>query len=753
MNPEDLDSLAEYATPVVDGADTIIAITRPDLESNTYLSQLFAFRGESSRRITHGWRDSAPHIGEAWSGYLSAERSERPQLFAGPSLATAHRITDNHLGVAEFDIDDAGSRAIYVARVAEPGRYGTDDDVPADEEAPRRITSAAYQANGLGYVKDRPARAFLVDLIEPGLGKSGITGSAEVPLSTRLETPESDVHDPQFSPSGARMSVISDVAPDQGAPDLRSTVWLLGSGGPEALELPRMSVQLHRWIDDDRLLLIGADLTRNELDFVGQMPGLFFHDLSTGSTRRLTDPETVAVASQPPVLVDEGSVVVAVDTDGATRLARIDLSAEAVDRESLRFLTDALSVVTGFTVSGDSAVATAVTPESPAVLVRVGLDGSAAGGPSPTAGAGDAGTSSSGAAAEETGAGRVAGTEDVVDGGVIDANAVADLVDDEPATADSTLADADQTDAEPAIDLDDSTVGNAATASAGEGPTVLRAHPAPANSVLPQLLRVEGESGTITGWLAKPAGQGPFPVVLNIHGGPFAQYTHGWFDETQVLTSAGYAVVYANPRGSGGRTRSWGTAVQGNMAEPAMADVLAVLGHALALDSDLDGERLGVQGGSYGGYLTAMTIAADHRFRAAIVERGYLDPHSFIGTSDIGRFFSEEYTSRDAAAIERQSPLAHAAEVRTPALVMHSELDFRCPLEQAQQYYAALQRAGTPTELLIFPGENHELSRSGQPRHRRQRFDAIIDWWDTHLGGRAAEPTTAERPLAAAVVR
>ncbi|MBR7552183.1 prolyl oligopeptidase family serine peptidase, partial [Mycobacterium tuberculosis] len=80
----------------------------------------------------------------------------------------------------------------------------------------------------------------------------------------------------------------------------------------------------------------------------------------------------------------------------------------------------------------------------------------------------------------------------------------------------------------------------------------------------------------------------------------------------------------------------------------------------------------------------------------------------------------------------------HAAEVRTPALVMHSELDFRCPLEQAQQYYAALQRAGVETELLIFPGENHELSRSGQPRHRRQRFDAIIDWWDTHLGGRPA---------------
>ena len=83
----------------------------------------------------------------------------------------------------------------------------------------------------------------------------------------------------------------------------------------------------------------------------------------------------------------------------------------------------------------------------------------------------------------------------------------------------------------------------------------------------------------------------------------------------------------------------------------------------------------------------------------------------------------------------RQSPLAHAPQVGTPTLVMHSELDLRCPLEQAQQYYAALQRAGVDTEMLIFPGENHELSRAGQPRHRRQRFEAILDWWDRRLSG------------------
>lgn len=655
MNPEDLDSLAEYSSPVLRGSEAVITITRPDLESNSYLSQLFALSGESSRRLTHNWRDSAPEVHSSWSGYLSAAKKEPGQLYIGSSLETAHRVTDNHLGVSAFAIDDEGARALYVARVAEPGRYGQDDDIPAGEEAPRRITSAAYLSNGLGYTNDRPARAFLVDLVEPGLGKSGVAGGAEVPLSTLLETPDSDVHDPQFSPSGARASVISSLAPDHGEPDLRSTVWLLGGESPEALTLPRMSVNLHRWIDDETVLLVGNELTRDELDFVGQMPGLFVHELTTNTTRRLTDPETVAVASIRPQIVghgidgsvlDEASVIAVVDTDGASRIISIDLSAESRTLGELNFLTDDTAVVNGFDVDGGILVWTGETPTSPAVLNRVRL-----------------------------------------------------------------------------TDIGDLTT------------TTVRAHPAPANSVLPQLLSVDGAGGAITGWLAKPSGQGPFPVILNIHGGPFAQYTHAWFDETQVLTSAGYAVVYANPRGSGGRTRGWGTAVQGNMAAPAMADVLAVLDHALAGDSELDSSRLGVQGGSYGGYLTAMITANDHRFQAAIVERGYLDPDSFVGTSDIGRFFTEEYTTRDRQAIAEQSPLAHASQVRTPSLVMHSELDFRCPLEQAQQYYAALQRDGVDTELLIFPGENHELSRSGQPRHRRQRFEAMLDWWDQHLAG------------------
>jgi dipeptidyl aminopeptidase/acylaminoacyl peptidase len=233
----------------------------------------------------------------------------------------------------------------------------------------------------------------------------------------------------------------------------------------------------------------------------------------------------------------------------------------------------------------------------------------------------------------------------------------------------------------------------------------------------------------VHGWIATPEGEGPFPVLLQIHGGPYAQYGVGLFDETQVLVGAGYAVVYGNPRGSAGYGRAHGRAIRQAMGTVDLDDVLSLLEFALADDDRLDGARLGILGGSYGGYLTAWTIAHDHRFAGAIVERGMLDPATFQGTSDIGSFFGDEYVGIDPDAIARQSPMAVVDRVRTPTLVIHSELDYRCPLEQATRYYSALRRQGTPAELLIFPGEDHELSRAGQPRHRMQRFEAILDWW------------------------
>lgn len=264
--------------------------------------------------------------------------------------------------------------------------------------------------------------------------------------------------------------------------------------------------------------------------------------------------------------------------------------------------------------------------------------------------------------------------------------------------------------------------------------TSFGARAAAAGIALPSELTVTGRDGyPVHGWVATPEGDGPFPVILQIHGGPFASYGVHLFDETQVLVDAGYAVVYSNPRGSAGYGRAHGRSIRQQMGTVDFADVIDFLEGAIASDDRLDGDRVGVQGGSYGGYLTAWVIAHDHRFAGAIVERGFLEPVSFQGTSDIGSFFGDEYVGISADDIARQSPMAVVGQVTTPTLVMHSELDFRCPLEQATRYYSALKRQGTEAELLVFPGENHELTRSGQPRHRVERFAAVLDWWHRHL--------------------
>ncbi|GIG23183.1 dipeptidyl aminopeptidase [Cellulomonas chitinilytica] len=245
----------------------------------------------------------------------------------------------------------------------------------------------------------------------------------------------------------------------------------------------------------------------------------------------------------------------------------------------------------------------------------------------------------------------------------------------------------------------------------------------------------------VHGWVVHPDperfGAGPHPTVLMVHGGPFAQYTHALFDEVQVLAEAGYAVVLGNPRGSSGYGRAHGRAIRGAFGTVDADDVLALLDAALA-DPTLDGDRVGVMGGSYGGYMTAWLTTRTDRFVGAIVERGFLDPVSFVGSSDIGWFFGLAYLGDDrddegAAALAAQSPMAHVDAVRTPTLVIHSEQDWRCPVEQGQRWFVELKRRGVEAELLLFPGEGHELTRSGRPRHRKQRFDHVLAWWARHL--------------------
>ncbi|HEY7705243.1 MAG TPA: S9 family peptidase [Acidimicrobiia bacterium] len=232
-----------------------------------------------------------------------------------------------------------------------------------------------------------------------------------------------------------------------------------------------------------------------------------------------------------------------------------------------------------------------------------------------------------------------------------------------------------------------------------------------------------------------PAGEGPFPVLLNIHGGPMTQYGFGFFDEFQVYAGAGFGVIACNPRGSAGRGIEFARAVTGEgWGKVDLADIIGALESALERYPQLDRARLGIMGGSYGGFLTAWTIGHDHRFASAVVERALLSFESFHGTSDIGPEFNESYAlTEDHDELWALSPMSVARQIETPTLILHSENDFRCPIEQAEQLFVALLAKGVEVEFLRFPGESHELSRSGKPKHRVERFEAIIDWHLSHL--------------------
>lgn len=662
MRPSDISLLHSVSGPVVDPAapeTVLVSIGRPDPDSDSTLAQLAAVRIDGPDaddappvRVTHGWHDAQLQIAGGVRGLLRSAHGEPAQLHLASPGAELRPVTESPLGVTAFALRPDGAEAAWVARVPEPGRYGSDPVTDPEAEAPRRIIGAGHLANGVGYILDRPARLFRAAVPAPSPlegGIAGIIGSGAVVESAALPWPGSDVSDPQYSPSGAILSVVADRSgPAPHTVDTRSTVWIVDADSAVALDLGEVAVSRHRWLDDDTLVFTASSREGGPVDFVARTTGLYRHERSTGTTERLTDEESVELAADVAPVLSGDSVLAVTVSDGAQRIVRIPVGSRTapLTAEEVAPLTPADHVVGGLAeLPGGGLVYTAGTPHSTGEVFTVDRPGAAP----------------------------------------------------RQRTALSRLAD----------------------------------------PVVPQPLTADGPGGEVHGWVAIPRGDGPFPVILNIHGGPFAQYTHELFDETQVLTEAGYAVVYSNPRGSAGRGRAWGRAVQGDLADPAAADVLAVLEAALAAHPQLDPARLGIQGGSYGGYLTAMIIGSDSRFAGAIVERGYLVPQSFIGTSDIGRYFSEGYTGTDPEQIARQSPLTRVGSVDTPTLVMHSELDFRCPLEQALQYFAALQRAGVDSELLIFPGENHELSRSGRPVHRVQRFDAVLDWWERVFSGSA----------------
>jgi dipeptidyl aminopeptidase/acylaminoacyl peptidase len=263
---------------------------------------------------------------------------------------------------------------------------------------------------------------------------------------------------------------------------------------------------------------------------------------------------------------------------------------------------------------------------------------------------------------------------------------------------------------------------------------------AEAGLVEPEEFTYESDGAEIHGWVYLPPGDGKVPVLFNIHGGPATQYGWGFFDEFQVFAGAGYGVVAVNPRGSSGYGDAHMQVPSGRWGEdvpPDQADLMAAPHAAAAQFPRLDTDTMGIMGGSYGGLSTVMITSLDDSYRSAVAERGVYNWVSMGGTTDIPWFlevYLEATLPGDVDAIWKASPLARAHAITTPTLVIHSETDFRCPIEQGQQLFSLLYHQGVETELLLFPtGEGHELSRSGKPKHRVERFDAILAWHAKHL--------------------
>jgi dipeptidyl aminopeptidase/acylaminoacyl peptidase len=249
-------------------------------------------------------------------------------------------------------------------------------------------------------------------------------------------------------------------------------------------------------------------------------------------------------------------------------------------------------------------------------------------------------------------------------------------------------------------------------------------------------------------WAIPPVGAEPgrrYPTLLNVHGGPFTQYGNRFFDEFHLESGAGFGVIYCNPRGSSGYDEAWGRAIRwpecdvdpgSGWGGVDVDDVMACVAEACRRFAWVDPDRLGVLGGSYGGYMTSWLIGHTDRFVAACSERAANNLLTLEHYSDIAGTFRGYIGAshlENPEAYLRQSPVTYIQAMTTPVLIVHSEDDLRCPINQAEELFVGLRLLGRAPELIRFPGETHDLSRTGSPRHRVKRAEVILEWFGRHL--------------------
>ncbi len=242
----------------------------------------------------------------------------------------------------------------------------------------------------------------------------------------------------------------------------------------------------------------------------------------------------------------------------------------------------------------------------------------------------------------------------------------------------------------------------------------------------------------VQGWIVKPPGFSPkrkYPLILQIHGGPRCQYGRLFVHEMHLLAASGYVVIYTNPRGSQGYGEKFADSITGKWGEPAMTDLMAAVDFAISLGY-VDKNRLGVTGGSYGGYMTNWVVTHTDRFKAAVTQRSVSNFASMFGTSDMGFDMEWEFKTtpwEDPELYAKWSLITYIDKCKTPLLIIHSEHDWRCNVEQDDQMFMALKYLKREVEYVRFPEEPHGLSRHGRPDRREARLKFIVEWFDRYL--------------------
>jgi dipeptidyl aminopeptidase/acylaminoacyl peptidase len=249
------------------------------------------------------------------------------------------------------------------------------------------------------------------------------------------------------------------------------------------------------------------------------------------------------------------------------------------------------------------------------------------------------------------------------------------------------------------------------------------------------------EDGTeVEGWVIKPVGFDParkYPMVLKIHGGPHSAYGDSWFRTFHILSASGFFVFYPNPRGSSGYGHEFQYATRGKWGIVDREDYLGGVDAAIAKYPQIDRARLGVSGGSYGGFMTNWLTATTNRFQAAVTSRSIVNWESWYGASDAQRltefeFFGPPWEERE---LYRQlSPISYVENVTAPTLIIHSENDYRTPIADGEQWFIALKKRGVPVEMVRYPRSSHGLSRTGEPWLLVDRLERLRSWFVHWLG-------------------